>query len=707
MKSRTFRFILVVTTILGLSILIAACAGPPGPPGIQGPQGPAGPQGLTGEPGPAGESAPAAEAPEPAVILVGSSEGLSAEITAAEIPEDGKPVVTLALRDANGAPVAFEALEGFGFTIAQIVPIEGTELTRYHNLLLREVEGSQFSADGETQQPALSSATQPFADSDGVWEAGEAGSYTYTFENAITEEADPELTTVIGVYVYKDGRATVANDVYSFVPAGGEPSLTRQVVTTEACNTCHNPLALHGGTRRETGLCVTCHTDQNTDPETGNVVDFKVMIHRIHNGANLPSVENGDPYRIVGFRQSVHDFSHVEWPQDVRNCTTCHTGGAQSDHFKTAPNIAACTACHDDVNPATGENHLGGVQEDGSCGTCHPPEGEEFGPSITGAHTIPSQSEQVTGVNLEILSVAEAAPGSAPVVTFKVTNDAGESIAPADMDYLAVTIAGPASDYLNRVTETIFRAPSETPPAVEEAGEGAYSYGLEYTIPNDASGTYAIGLEGYVMEDISGVEEPVRIAGFNPVTYIALGDNEPTPRRQVVERDRCNACHNQLAMHGSIRQNTEYCVLCHNPNATDEAQRPSEEMPPTSINFRVLIHRIHRGAEAEDPALVYGFGGSLHDFSHVEFPGNLADCETCHLPGTYGLPLSAGVQPTTIMQGNQVVSSTLPVRSICTACHDSQEVGGHAELMTTASDVETCRVCHGQGADFDVFEVHD
>ena len=48
----------------------------------------------------------------------------------------------------------------------------------------------------------------------------------------------------------------------------------------------------------------------------------------------------------------------------------------------------------------------------------------------------------------------------------------------------------------------------------------------------------------------------------------------------------------------------------------------------------------------------------------------------------------------------------LPIRSVCTACHDSTAVGGHIELQTTASGVETCDVCHGQGAEFDVTRVH-
>jgi DnaJ-class molecular chaperone len=54
-----------------------------------------------------------------------------------------------------------------------------------------------------------------------------------------------------------------------------------------------------------------------------------------------------------------------------------------------------------------------------------------------------------------------------------------------------------------------------------------------------------------------------------------------------------------------------------------------------------------------------------------------------------------------------VVSSVLPATSVCTACHDSQAVSGHAELQTTAGGVETCEVCHGTGREFSAVEVHD
>ncbi len=694
MKGNPNRIITLGLIALGVILLLAACAGPSGPAG---PAGPAGSTGAAGAAGPAGKAA---------INVPGA--GLKVKILDAKIPDNGKPVVTLSITDADGRPMSNKALQSYSFTIAQIVVDEATGLSKYQNLLMRDVDGRAYTVDGKTVQPAAAKAKQPFSDSGGVWAAVDDVKYTYTFTNTVTTPANPALTTTIGLYAYKDDRASVANDEFSFVPSGGAVKATREVVATTACNTCHNPLQAHGGVRRDTGLCITCHTDQNTDPETGNTLDFKVMVHRLHSGTRLPSVSVGKkPYQIVGFNQTIFDPSKGTWPQDTRNCTVCHSGGAQANNYKTAPNAAACLSCHDDVNMATGDNHAGGKQgDDKKCASCHEPDGKEFDSSITGSHTIPVKSKAVKGVKLEITSVVitGTAPNKSPMVTFKITDNSGKVIAPADMDSLAMTFAGPTTDYTNRVSETIIRKTGTTPvplsKSVEEAGGGAYRYTFTYKIPQDASGTYGVGMEGYVMEKIEGVKDPVRIAGYNPVAYVALDGKTPTPRREVVDRAACNKCHGSLALHGTNRQNPQYCVMCHNTTATDEARRTKETMPPTSINLRVMIHRIHSGEElTQKPYTV-----ANANFSNVVFPGNLAACLTCHKAGTFGLP--TGTTPTIVTQANQVVSTSSPIRAVCTSCHDSKPASGHLDLMTTSTGIETCQVCHGAGKEFDVAKVH-
>ncbi len=696
--------------VIGLVLILIACAGPAGPEGPAGPAGSAGqpgPQGEQGEEGPAGAAGAAGETGPAGALFAMPGAGLNAEITAVDF-RDGKPVVTVTMADSNGIPLSPERLEGWGFTIAQIVVDEETDLSNYRNLIVADVEGAPFTVGGETREPALASATQARADGDGEWAEVDpaTGTFAYTFGTELTEEMVPELTTTVGMYLYRNGRADVANSVHTFVPAGGEPSITREVVVTQTCNNCHNELSFHGGTRRDVGLCITCHTDQTIDPETGNTVDFRVLIHKLHRGEFLPSVLAGEPYQIIGFRQSDHDYSNLAWPQDVRNCTSCHLDGADSDNFKTKPQTAVCTACHDDVNLVTGENHPGDDQTDADCVNCHEPDGDEFDASVTGAHTIPQYSTQLQGVNIEILELT-GAPGESPVVTFKVTDNSGAVIEPASMAALRVTLAGPTTDYVEVIRETVSSGPSDEPLPLEDLGGGTYSYTFEYSFPNDATGSYAVGMEGSVEETIEGVEDPIRVTAFNPVAYVAMDGGEPQVRRQVVDREKCNACHLDLNIHGGFRKNPDYCVLCHNTTNTDVSVRPDEELPPVSIHLKFLIHKLHTGEElSQKPYIVYGFRSSVHDFSELRFPGFRNDCETCHLPGTYTLPLPSGAQPTVVMQNRQLISSILPVTAACISCHDSQASLGHAELQTSASGIETCQVCHGANRDFDVSDVH-
>ncbi len=106
-------------------------------------------------------------------------------------------------------------------------------------------------------------------------------------------------------------------------------------------------------------------------------------------------------------------------------------------------------------------------------------------------------------------------------------------------------------------------------------------------------------------------------------------------------------------LHGGLRNNTEYCVLCHNPSNTDASTRATavvasyKTQPAQGINFNLLVHRIHDGvnavpAGAKAPYVVVGHGGSINDFSGILFPvmspsGNatyMQDCSICHTNGS-------------------------------------------------------------------------
>ena len=162
------------------------------------------------------------------------------------------------------------------------------------------------------------------------------------------------------------------------------------------------------------------------------------------------------------------------------------------------------------------------------------------------------------------------------------------------------------------------------------------------------------------------------------------------PRRTVVDTANCNTCHDRLAFHGGQRLNTQECVMCHNPNFTDD-QDPAE-----SLDFKRLIHRLHRGEDLTQDYL---------DFNHLRFPGDLRDCATCHVDATWNVPENAppGRLPTITLR--DWYTPQQPTAAACLGCHDTQAAAAHAFVMT-APFGEACAACHGVDAEFSVDKVH-
>jgi OmcA/MtrC family decaheme c-type cytochrome len=371
------------------------------------------------------------------------------------------------------------------------------------------------------------------------------GSFTYTFAEPLPAtyaaplndtpsfgSDDGELTGqplqagtyTVGMYVA--WSYTVGDEPFrdagdateDFLFGGATALMPRQVVGQQNCNQCHVSLRAHGGRRRSTALCLLCHTsgaEDNNDPALANgtpdvSIDFRVLVHRLHNGAHLPSVLGVDtnpdgsrnfaatpkPYLVAG-NSSVHDFSAVvfpAWPAGliamprdagytslttaqkaledtmrtgVTHCAVCHgdpdrngplAAPAQGELAHAQPSRRACGACHDDVDwrhPYTANGSTMPAQDnDSACLLCHGVVGGALAPDVAHLHPM-LDAVFNTGTNVSVTGVAEAGvhdhdgtidPGEKVAITFRVTDDTGADIAPSALASVTTIVSGPTTN---------------------------------------------------------------------------------------------------------------------------------------------------------------------------------------------------------------------------------------------------------------------
>ncbi len=661
------------------------------------------------------------------------SPGLVITINSAQISSAGAITVTYSLADPNGLPLDATGATTPGVIslayVASYIPNGQEQYVAYTtSSVTGAVLGTITRPDFELGSPATQVAP---------------GQYTYTFQAVAPAGFDPTVTTTVAVDGNRDLTPfnlpiSYAGTTFNFVPNGGVVTVTRDVIRTASCNTCHDQLAFHGGYANGMEMCVLCHQPQNADPVTGNSLDLKVMAHAIHMGSQLPSVAGtattpGVPYQIAGYMGSLTDFSTVIDPANPQRCGVCHsqtTGAAQATAFLTEPTRAACGACHNNVNFATGANHPGGFQtDDTQCADCHIPQGETpFDASILGAHVVPGDTPAayplnpdtlISSVVVTITGVTNTNAGQNPTVAFTLNDINGNALALSALSALQFTMAGPTTDY----GYTSFGSDVTTPGYVGEDGtqgtcdgSGNCTYTFMHAIPAAATGSYAIGAEAVRQENVlpnTNAAQTVETGSPNPVVYFSVDGSAVAPRRTVVGESNCNQCHVDLVLHGNRRNNPQYCVMCHNPSDTDFSEIPAGVTPQT-INMAVMVHRIHDGVNVVpaggSPYIIYGYGGSINNFSGILYPAMstagdapyLQNCSLCHTNGSeQNLPvgLNAVVDP----QG--WINPIQPTSSACSGCHVSKAESSHF-LANTNSLGESCTVCHAAGAEFAVDAVH-
>jgi OmcA/MtrC family decaheme c-type cytochrome len=591
--------------------------------------------------------------------------GLVMKVTKAEIATDGTIRAWVKLTDSRGQGLDRLGIDTPGpVSVSFLIGYIPADATRYVSYITRQ------------RTSGSNTVTQATGENNGTWQKIADGEYLYTFSNKAPANIDRNATHTVAIYGSRNltefGLGTNRDDdALNFVPSGAAVTKVRDVVRTTACNKCHDQLAFHGGNRRSVEVCNICHTPQTTDSATLNTLDMTVMTHKIHMGRNLPSVVAKGKYQLGNV-----DYSTVGNPSPAMACTVCHepqrvSGATQADNWMTKPTREACGSCHDNVNFATGANHAAGPAfSDSQCATCHTPRGEfDFDASVVGAHTVPTMSTWLNGIQFTIDAVDNASPGKNPIVTFTVKDREGKPFPVSRMTNARIYMAGPTTDIPSYVREDV--RTSQGP------GDGRYFYTFTAAIPADARGSWQFGIEGYFTTDIfpgTTKARQVRDVGANKVVAVTVDGSPVQKRRAIVSNEKCNKCHFSLSFHGGNRNTVEMCTFCHSSSLVAANE---------SWNFVNMIHRAH----AEE----------------VRYPGVISNCTQCHEGNTYTLPVAKGLRPTT--NPKAPLNPTPPVTNACLSCHNEPAAWQHAATNISILG-ESCETCHGRGREFDAAKVH-
>ncbi len=407
-----------------------------------------------------------------------------------------RPVVNFTVRNAKGQPVkAIPPANFAGIALLQLVP--GTPVMGGNG------QGNDTWISHISNCATCSTSTET-ASATSLVDHGD-GSYTYTFaKDVITPTAYDGGTAVAGVafdamavhrfalrFARSDNAFRPVDVTFDFIPATGvNVDGQNDKVNVSNCLQCHNqwranPLNIggatpfHGGQRYDVRYCVVCHNDQrkysgsniagnaviaeptidsqgNMTPPAGRtnvavlrgeaVINLGVFAHKIHAGEFLTLKG-----QYAGLGSEINEFN---FPQDVRNCTKCHSDAAKADNWKMRPSRRACGACHDNVDFTTGTGHgplAIAAPNDNTCTLCHDPSiisRQHFpvakpdpGSSLAVVGGTPNTNASYLGntqnppdggrlitYDLSTVTVTDAGAGTGvyPVVTFRfVENDAG------------------------------------------------------------------------------------------------------------------------------------------------------------------------------------------------------------------------------------------------------------------------------------------
>jgi OmcA/MtrC family decaheme c-type cytochrome len=570
------------------------------------------------------------------------------------------------------------------FAIAKLVPGSNGELDQWQSYVFRteNTTGNNNVGSGPGGTPVLASAKQATTDPNTAASlvANADGYYTYTFTTNITDPTktdgvtfDPNATHRIAIqlsYNNRAGEQVLVNPYIDvrFDSAGNSvivtnPSQTRVMADINSCNGCHDKLALHGGGRVDVQYCVMCHNPRTVDANSGNVLTMSTMTHKIHAGRllkrELDAGRGGEQYVIWGFGASKHDYSEVGFPQDLRNCSVCHSATnpktPQGDLWKTNISKEACLTCHASGPPSkfyTTHAQLANVSDprtlaNSTCLTCHR-EGTGLEP---GRVHFNQNEEHSAKYKVVIDSATYDATGRKVTVKYSVVdptnNNAKYNLVTPDCTGSGATLTcsnqtrfGNLRFYL-AYPNMVGQSPLVTEFSSYNNGgssanafmykgtnDGANNYTVDIPLPADGANAQAFGTArvvgiGQIKEAKLKVDWPTDPRPEDtPRTLInvvvqhankdVLLSGELQPRRQVVSNEKCNVCHGALgttsgsntladAFHSGARNTVESCNLCHDENRFSSTVMTNGMALSENYSFKRMIHGIHGNSKRSFP----------------------------------------------------------------------------------------------------------
>ncbi|MCL1050287.1 OmcA/MtrC family decaheme c-type cytochrome [Shewanella abyssi] len=684
-----------------------------------------GSDGADGSNGSNGSNGENGENGAPAPIVFTTADQLNIAITDAVLNDDNK--LAISFNAANNAGYGIVGVDNIRLNVAKLVPGTNGESSEWVSFTY----GIRVSSINENEYAKPDS--EKSSKTDGLTDNSD-GSYSYTFAadvanaiNPVTDEAiawDATSTHRVTLQVYSaEDRYDGVNTHFDWVPNGDEISFTRDIVSTASCNECHTDVTKHGG-RTDIEYCVVCHTPDVSDPAKSvkDSADMKVMTHKIHMGAQLTGAKT-------------NDYGKVLYPQDIRNCTSCHVGEEDKaaddsiiavatkdgDNWKTVPTIETCGSCHDgivwdaslvDVDKGI-RLHTANEQTNDTCVNCHDA-GSFAGADIVHVKAYDKYQSTADELNIryEVTSLTRGS-GNELVAHVEVTMD-GE---PADMvtDIQPVTMnasGGPRIMFnwdngMGYETHSAKNTPNSqlliaatgvvNDGCFSESVTGSYTCtwvtdtGLDDTMNPKLNGGaplttghvftsfVGVGIDvGKVDSDLEGFGPPVPPTIVN--TFFNMEDLSIDSDFKVefgADYEGCNSCHKQLIQHGSRRSDhASQCKACHNSTRVRKGGASSGD----SGDLKYEAHKTHASFQWIDNDNTFKLNGR-----QAGMPSPISDCAQCHTEDQIALPLSKNTRPSIVatpdfsgtgdnldFTGSAYVS---PITSVCSSCHVSVGIG--------------------------------